>query len=44
MNSEIYEYYCKCGTTFRAETWDPHELPRIWCPNCGDKMDFERFR
>lgn len=38
----FYGYACDCGVTIKAETWDPHELPRLWCPECGDRMEAKK--
>lgn len=38
MTGEIYIYACACGFSIRAETWDPQELPKLWCPDCGDEI------
>jgi DNA-directed RNA polymerase subunit RPC12/RpoP len=35
-------YQCDCGVEIQAETWDPNELPRLWCPECGERMEFRR--
>jgi len=39
MPGDLYTYTCTCGVEFDAHTWDPHELPKIWCPECGEEMD-----
>lgn len=33
-------YRCDCGVEIEYETWDPQELPKLWCPECGEEMDF----
>lgn len=43
MSGDHYVYPCDCGTEIRAETWDPHELPILTCPDCGDEITAERF-
>jgi hypothetical protein len=37
-----YLYECDCGIAIEAETWDPHELPRLWCPECGERIESRR--
>jgi len=39
MTGETFIYVCECGFSIRAETWDPQELPKLWCPDCGEEIE-----